>query len=209
VSEPPLTTQVGGNLYDALAPLAYDDEQLQWPLALYVDALGTILEETAQLVRVDDEGNDGWSAFADPRRCPTAYLYTLAQWAGVRYPRRMTEPDLRDLIDGHAPGLWRGTKRAILAGIRRYLTPGASVYFEERADGDPYKLRIFTYTQSTLSQSAIEHELTQQVPAGLVTIYEVRVGQDYDMVNARVPNYTQVKSTWANYNAVKAAPPPP
>jgi hypothetical protein len=204
----PLTTQVGGDLYDALEPLTFADEQLQWPLANFVDALGLILEETAQLVRADDEGNDGWSAFADPRRCPTSYLYTLAQWAGVRYARRMNEAALRDLIDGHAPGLWRGTKTAILEAVRRYLTPDGQIYFQERSLGNAYALTIFTFAHSTLNEAAIRRELALQVPAGLLLTYEVRVGQNYGMLRGRVANYAAVKTTWPTYKAVYEAPPP-
>jgi hypothetical protein len=208
VSAPPLTTQVGGDLYDALEPLAFADEALQWPLALYVDALALILEETAQLVRADDEGHDGWSAFADPLRCPAAYLFTLAQWAGVRYPRRMSEPELRELINGRAPGLWRGTKSAIEAAVRRYLAPGGTISFIERALGNAYALTIFTYAHSTLNEAAIRRELLLQVPAGLILTYEVRVGQDYSILKARVPEYATVKTTWASYEAVMNAPAP-
>ena len=208
MSEAPLTTQVGSDLYDALAPLTFADEQLQWPLANFVDALGLILEETAQLVRADDEGNDGWSAFADPQRCPTSYLYTLAQWAGVRYARRMQEQALRDLIDGRAPGLWRGTKGAIEDAIRRYLTPTGVITFIERALGNAYALTIFTYSHDTLNQVAIEHELQQQVPAGLILTYEVRIGQTYGMLHARVASYEVMKTTYASYEAAKKAPPP-
>lgn len=208
MSDAPLTTQVGGNLYDALAPLAYADEGLQWPLALYVDALGLILEETAQLVRIDDDGNDGWSAFADPQRCPASYLNTLAQWAGVRYPRRMHEADLRALIDGEAPGLWRGTKSALLKMIRRYLAPGGVIYFQERTGGNAYALTIFTFAYSTLNEAAIRRELALQVPAGLLLTYEVRVGQTYGMVHGRVADYKAMKATWATYAAMYKAPPP-
>ena len=208
MSAPPLTTQVGGDLYGAMAPLTFADEQLQWPLAIFVDALGLILEETAQLVRPDDAGNDGWSAFADPQRCPTAYLYTLAQWAGVRYARRMQEQALRDLIDGRAPGLWRGTKGAIEDAIRRYLAPTGVITFLERTLGNAYALTIFTYAHDTLNQAAIEHELAQQVPAGLILTYEVRVGQSYAMLHARVADYAAMKATWATYEAAKNAPPP-
>ena len=208
MSAPPLTTQVGGDLYDALEPLAFADEQLQWPLALFVDALALILEETAQLVRADDAGNDGWSAFADPQRCPTAYLYTLAQWAGVRYARRMQEQALRDLIDGRAPGLWRGTRSAIEESVRRYLAPGGTIAFIERALGNAYALTIFTFTHDTLNEAAIRRELLLQVPAGLLLTYEVRVGQSYAMLRDRVTTYAVVKSTWATYKAVYNAPPP-
>jgi hypothetical protein len=203
----PITTEVGQDLYDALEAMAWADAALGWPLAIYLDAIALILEETAQVVRTDDAGDDGWSAFADPERCPDSYLYTLAQWAGVRYPRRMSTDDLRALIGPHAPGLWRGTKTAILDAVQRYLTPGGAVYFEERADGDPYHLRIFTYTYDTLDQAAIEAELLQHVPAGLILDYEVREGQTYGMLRDTGDTYAAVKAAFATYADVKAAAP--
>lgn len=214
MSTPPFTTTVGPDLYAAVEPLTWADESLGWPLALYLDAVGLILDEIAVLVRVDDEGNDGWSAFADPERCPASFLYTLAQWAGVRYPRRMSEADLRALIGPHAPGVWRGTKAAILAGIARYLTPGGSIYFEERADGDPYKLRIFTYGFDTLNELAIRTELLNDIPAGLIVDYQVREGQTYGMVHTRTDEYqadtyADMASTYATYGDVVHTPPPP
>jgi hypothetical protein len=195
---PPMNT-VGQDLYDDLVPVAWDDANQGWALANYCSAIGVILEEIALLVRADDEGNDGWSAFADPQRCPTSFLYTLAQWAGVRYPRRMSEADLRALIGPHAPGVWRGTKDAILASVKRYLSPDGALFFEERADGNAYHLRIFTYTYDTLDETAIRNELLNVVPAGLILDYEVRDGQSYDMVRARFQSYAELKATYATY----------
>jgi hypothetical protein len=210
VSEPPITTEVGADLYAGIQPLTYADEALGWPLAHYCDALGVILEETAKLVRADGEGNDGWSAFADPKRCPSSYLYTLAQWAGIRYARRMSEADLRPLIGPHAPGLWRGTREALIATIARYQTPGASVYFEERADGDPYKLRIHTYASETLDEAAIQKELLGHVPAGLILDYRIQTGMSYAVLRGMVVSYAEMRSRFATYEAVRTyAPPPP
>jgi tail protein P2 I len=209
MSEAPLTTQVGGDLYDALEPLTYADERLGWPLANFGDALALILEETAQLVRADDEGNDGWSAFADPQRCPSAYLYTLAQWAGVRYPRRMSEAHLRELIGPRAPGLWRGTKEALIDTVQRYLTPDGSIYFEERADGDPYKLRISTFVYDTLNEAAIRRELTVQVPAGLILDYRLIAGISYAILRRLVVSYAEMRTKFATYEAVRTYVPPP
>jgi hypothetical protein len=207
-SEPSGMTTVGSDLYAALEPMAYADAALGWPLARYLSSIGLILEDTAALVRVDDQGNDGWSAFADPQRCPDSYLYTLAQWAGVRYPRRMSLTDLRALIGPHAPGLWRGTKSAILAAVQRWLTPGGVLYFEERADGDPYKLRIFSYTFDTLDQAAIEAELFNVIPAGLILDYEVREGQTYGQLRDSMATYADVKATYPTYADVVGSLPP-
>lgn len=202
MSTPPITTDVGQDLYDAVAPLTWADESVGWSLAYYLDAAGLILEATALLVRTDDDGNDGWSAFGDPARCPDEYLYTLAQWSGIRYPRRMAKADLRTLIGPHAPGLWRGTKDAILDTVRRYLLPGGALYFEERADGDPYKLRIFTYVYDTLDQAAIQRELLAEIPAGLILDYQVRTGLSYLSLTTVVSSYADLRARFASYTAV-------
>jgi hypothetical protein len=202
VSEPPIGTEVGQDLYDAVEPLTWADESVGWPLAIYLDCCATILDEIATLVRTDDDGNDGWSAFADPVRCPASFLFTLAQWAGVRYPRRMAEADLRALIGPHGPGMWRGTKAAILAAVERYLSPGGQLYFEERADGDAYKLRIFTYTYDTLDEASIRRELLAVVPAGLILDFEVRDGQTYGMVRDSGQTYAEVLAKYGTYDVL-------
>lgn len=203
---PPNMTSVGTDLYLALAPLTYDDAALGYPLAHYLSASGLILEDIALLVRAGADG-DGWSAFADPQRCPEDFLYTLAQWAGVRYPRRMSADDLRAVIGPRAPGPWRGTRQALLASVRRYLTDDGTIYLEEFADGDPYKLRVFTYSFNTRDEEAIRHELHTNVPAGLIVLYEVRDGQTYNMVRARAANYTQLKAMYATYQDMHDARP--
>jgi hypothetical protein len=203
----PDMTQVGADLYAAVEPLTSADESLGWPLALYLSANGLMLDEIAALVRTDADGNEGWTAFADPARCPDSYLYTLAVWAGVPYPRRMSKSDLRAVIGPHAPGVWRGTKAAIEAAIRRFVKPGAPVYFEERADGDPYAIRIFTYSDSTLDQGAIQQELLNSIPAGLILTYEVRIGQTYGMLRERMATYQDMKDTYPTYADVRAEAP--
>lgn len=199
MSVPPLT-QVGTDLYAAVDALAYDDESLGWPLALYLSANGLLLEDIAGLVRAGPDGEDGWTAFADPARCPDGFLYTLAVWAGVRFPRRMGFSDLRALIGPHAPSIWRGTKGAILSAVRRYLEPDAAIYFEERADGNAYHLRVFTYDSETLDEAAIRNELLGAVPAGLIVTYEVRPGLDYAQVAATYATYAVVNATYATYD---------
>ena len=207
--EAPLETEVGRDLYDGMEPMTWADRQMGWALAIYLDCIAEILEEVAVLVRTDAFGNDGWSAFADPQRCPPKFLYTLAQWAGVRYPRRFREQELRNYIGPYAPGIWRGTKRALYEVIRRYLLPGGSIYFEERAvtpthpNGDPYTIRIFTYSYSTVNEPAIRTELRNNLPAGLILEYEVRVGQTYGMLRDRVGSYQEMKDTWATYDDAK------
>ena len=110
----------------------------------------------------------------------------------------MSTDDLRAIIGPQGPGLWRGTKGAILAAVQRYLTPGGQLFFSER-DPDPYSLRIYTYTYDTLDEAGIARELLTVVPAGLIVDFEVREGQTYGMVRDSGDTYAQVKAKYATY----------
>ena len=96
------------------------------------------------------------------------------------------------------------------SGLRLQVpaNPESMIYFEERADGDAYRIRIFTYEHWTLDEDAIRTELLNQIPAGLLLDYEVRVGQTYGMVRDTHPTYTDVKAAYATYADMAAAPPP-
>lgn len=209
MSTPPIDTQMGADLFAAVGPMTWADESLGWPLARYLSSNGLMLDEIAKLVRTDADGNDGWTAFASPQRCPDDFLYTLAVWAGVTYPRRMPKSDLRNLIGPHSPALWRGTRAGIIAAVRRFVNPGAPIYFEERAvtpdhpEGDAYYLRIFTYSDSTLDEAAIRQELLNNVPAGLIVNYEVRIGQTYAMLRERCATYQDMKDMYPTYDDVR------
>ena len=104
--------------------------------------------------------------------------------------------------------MWRGTRQNMIAMIRRFLPPGTPenfVYFEERADNDPYRLRIFTYANDTPPEveEQIRLALDAAKPAGLHPfIYEVRVGQTYRMLRDRVEDYAEMNERYENYYEV-------
>jgi hypothetical protein len=196
---------VGQDLYDATAPMTYAEAETDYAWARYLAALGVLLDEIAALVRDDDAGNPGWTALASPLRCPLPWLRVLARWAGLRRPDRYTEAELRSLIGPHAPGLWRGTRARLLDGVQRYLTPDGALYFEERADGDAYKLRIFTYAYDTLNEAAIRSELEAAIPAGLLLDYQVRAGQTYALLRARRATYAAAKAAYATYDVMRTS----
>ena len=70
MSQPADMTTVGSDLYAAVEPLTYAEESLGYPLANFLSSVGLMLEEIATLVRADDDGNDGWTGFADPSPVP-------------------------------------------------------------------------------------------------------------------------------------------
>lgn len=198
--------EVATELYDATAPLTYAEVALGFPWATYLASLGLILE--SEMVLTGGDGQyEPWTALADPTRCPADWLNVLAQWAGLRNRSAYSETELRQMIGPHAPGLWRGTKDAMIAAARRFIGADGAIYFEERADGDPYALRVFTYDYEGGDPAQIEQALLAAKPAGIVLDYEQRVGQTYQMMLDQHATYADVKAAYATYaDAVSARP---
>jgi hypothetical protein len=212
VAEPPVDLGVTGrDLYAATAPLAYADPDYDWAWARYLAALAGLLDVVADMVRDDADGNPGWTALASPSRCPEPFLRVLAQWAGIRRWDALDAPDLRALIGPRAPGLWRGTRDAMIAAARRYYPPRyfdpAYVYFEERADGNPYLLRVFTYSFIEHDPELVRAALQGAKPAGLRLIYEVRRGQNWNMVRTVNDSWATLKDSYASWRDVLEAEP--
>lgn len=196
--EPPFDMgDTGRDLYAATEPIAYADPEFDWPWARFCASVAELLDPVSIMVRDDADGNEGWTALASPTRCPEPWLRVLAQWAGVRRWDALSSDDLRQLINGRAPGLWRGTRDALIAAVRRFyppeLAPEELLYFEERSviTGDElidaYMLRVFTYSWVEHDPELVRTNLEAALPAGIKLIYEVRHGQAYFMLRNRLP----------------------
>ncbi len=77
------------------------------------------------------------------------------------------------------------------------------LYFEERADGDPYQLRVFTYTYIEHDPVRVLRALEASKPAGLRLIYEVRRGQNWGMVHANHADWAQVKNSYDDWLSLR------
>jgi tail protein P2 I len=209
MTEPPDLGITGQELYDNTEPAQYNEPATDYAWARFLSALSLLLDPVADVTR-PTSGEDQWIVLASPERCPSAWLPVLAQWAGVRRPDALTEEQLRDLIGPTAPGMWRGTRAAMYAAVKRYYppeTPPEAIYFEERADGDPYLLRVFTYETWEHDPALVQQALLHEKPAGLNLIYEVRVGQTWGMLKQRKPTWGDVKADYATWGDVKLEAP--
>jgi hypothetical protein len=178
---PPEMGNTGREMFDNTRAAAYADADNDFAWAKFLSSLSFLLDPVADVTRPAD-GSERWTTLASPSRVPAQWLPVLAQWAGVRRPETMTDDELRDLIGPTAPGMWRGTRAGILAAVRRFLPEGAYLYWEEFADGDPYKFRVFTFNTDPATEALIRDALAHEKPAGLFPFeYEVRVGQTWRM----------------------------
>lgn len=214
VTEPPSNlgmAETGRDLYAATPTMAALDPENDWAWAKYLAALSELLDVIAVMVRDDDDGNEGWTALASPSRCPEPFLRVLAQWAGIRRWDALDPPDLRALIGPRAPGLWRGTREAMIAAVRRFYPPGefdpSWIYFEERADGDPYLLRVFTFDFIDHDEAGVRAALQANKPAGLNLIYEVRVGQTWAMLRDSGRTWGELPAAYRDWDGVLHARP--
>jgi hypothetical protein len=207
IVEPPAELgmgETGRDLYAATPTMAALDPENDFSWAKFLAALSELLDVIAVMVRDDADGNEGWTALASPTRCPEPFLRVLAQWAGIRRWDALDPPDLRALIGPRAPGLWRGTREAMIAAVRRFYPPHqfdpSWIYFEERADGDPYLLRVFTFDFIEHDEAGVRAALQANKPAGLNLIYEVRHGQTWGMLRDSGLTWGELEGaygTWA------------
>ena len=179
--------------------------------AKFLDALSYLLDPIADVTRPPD-GSGRWTVLASPTRVPERWLPVLAQWAGVRRPDVMSDEDLREVIGPTAPGLWRGTRAAMIAAVRRFypvnMAPDYLLYFEERAvitgdeTIDAYQLRVFTYDFVPHDWELVRQALLHAKPAGLNLTYDVRRGQAWFMLRERRESWADVRDSYASWNAV-------
>lgn len=191
-------------LYTDLAPFAYADESLGWPLLSMLGAIGDPFQLVSDLASDSDDG-PGWSALLDVDRAPAAALPWLAQFVGVRLRAGLTPEAQRDLVRRGA-GHRRGSPAAMAAAAQEFLTGEKRVRIYER-DGSAYRLTVVTYTAETPEPAAVEAALRAQKPAGLVLVYEVRPGQDWQSVKDHNATWQTVKDNYATWEGVRDALP--
>lgn len=149
-------------------------------LSIFAGAIGEQFEEIYELI--SDRGTDGdpnyasgWSVLFDVDLCPAKYLPFLGQFVGVPDLVGVAEVTARALI-GSQPSMHRGTPRSIINAAAATLTGTQTVQLVERYGGDPYAIRVVTYTAETPDQAATLAAILRMKPAGIVLTYDVLTG---------------------------------
>jgi Phage tail protein (Tail_P2_I) len=130
-------------IYEQMAPLTFEDEDLGWPLLYYLDGVGTMLEELDDFAHADTP----WSAMIDIDVVPDKGLPFLAQFVGVDLDTTLSPDEQRQQIRAHS-GWQRGTPAAFKAAAAARLTGSQRVDLFER-DTSAYHFRVMTYSTET------------------------------------------------------------
>jgi hypothetical protein len=151
-------------IYDELTSLAYEDEENDWSLLRYLDALGQMFDEIEDLARDEADGTPGWSKLLDVDRTPAKALPWLAQFVGAEL-NPLPEAELREYI--RAASNWkRGTFAAIRDTTQFYLRGSKTVRIDER-DASPYHYTITVSPNEVLLRATLSDTLTTS--GGLIT----------------------------------------
>lgn len=201
----PAVGQMAEALYEALGPFAAGDEEREWPLLLFCDAIcDALLERIDVLVRDRDE-YPGWVIALDPLAAPLDALPWLAQFAGVTLEPELTEAEQRAKI-ASPEGFQRGTPAAMREAGKRTLTGTKTVLIEERYT-TAYALWVRTLATETPDPVATEAAIRSQKPIGLVLTYESVTGQGWNDLKLRHANWDAVEVAYENWDDVRSTPP--
>lgn len=186
--------RVAQALYDLFSTILGPNTDLQ----AYLGSMGDVLfQEIDDYVSDGDNGERGWSVLIDLDRAPDKVLPWLAQFIGVSLPPGLTATQQRQQIRD-TDGWNRGTVAAIVGAAAPYLTGTKSVILRERF-GDPYIFEVITRTSETPNSAAVLAALTAQKPAGLIMIYNVLSGLDYQLLFSGYATYQLAFAGFANY----------
>jgi len=181
-------------LYTELESLTYAEEELDYPLLKFLQAICQAADEVETLAR-DTDTVPGWGTLLDPNNTPDNALDWLAQFVGTVLDHSLSIDDQRSYI--LAAANWRrGTVQAIIETAQYFLTGDKTVIINER-DSSPYHYTVIVNPAEVTDLDMVKEALDKQKPAGLV----------YQLILSTTHTYYYVKTTYATYGAAKAANP--
>ena len=154
-------------IYDNLYPVQMTDSQIGWPLLAFINALGEMFQDGADLVQDGPNGEIGWSAALDIDRIPDAGLDWLGQFIGSRFYVGVDAATKRQQIRDHLS--WqRGTPESIFAAVRLFLTGTKTVQMQER-NPDAYAFQVIIWTSEAPADTTLLKAYVDKYakPAGL------------------------------------------
>jgi hypothetical protein len=180
-------------LYDNLYPLTGAEARMGWPLLAFVDAIGQMFQDGADLVEDGPNGEPGWSIVLDINRAKDEGLPWLAQLIGLHFYSGLTADQQRQLIRAHA-GWQRGTAAAIIAAIRLFLTGTQTVQINER-DTSAYHFAVIIWAAEAPADTSATSPLVRYVnqyakPAGLQWSLTVNPGSPPALTYQQIYNNT-------------------
>lgn len=162
-------------------------------LAWYLDAIGAMFQQCAQLVL--DQGIDGdptylpgYGTLLDPTVATGQDLQYLGQFVGVPVPNGLPDATARALVLAEG-GLKRGTLPAVISAVQRNLSGTQSVALLERygpSGPDPWWFTIIVRPEEIVSLTALKSAVNATKPGGVL----------FQIIEADGYTWAQAIHTW-------------
>jgi hypothetical protein len=200
----PSLSEIGAETYTEMEPVSTEDVDNGYALQVYCYSVGTMFDQTADLVRPDDPNGVAWEKALNPSECPSYALPWLGQFVGVLLEGRgLTDAQMRQMITQH--GMWqRGTPAYIIATVQATLSGSKSCYLNERLGGDAYAYEVVVDPSCITNMTATQHAVRISKPAGLNALLNTSgTGLNtYDRLKATYNTYDDIPSQ--TYDSLKA-----
>lgn len=148
--------------YAQMTPVAYDDENQNWALLIFLGTLGQMFQDIDDLAHAP---NGPWTGLLDIDQIPDKGLAWFGQFVGVQVNTALSFNDQRQQIREHI-GWGRGRPAAIRSAVRKFLSDSQTVVIVER-DTSPYHFNVVTYATETpagfMYQDIYDDYLTYQL----------------------------------------------
>lgn len=193
----PSVSPVAGRLYEALGPLAEQDEDYDWPLLRFVDVVSAPIADVDSLASETDD-HPVWGPLLDPAVCPAKALPWLGQLVGAVVPTGSPEATARAIVT-HSPGWARGTPASLVAAAQLWLSASRHVVLTERPGGDAYAVTVTVYSAEVIDLASLTAAVQAATPAGLIlTINAIDGWTVNEMETETAANdVAYVEATWA------------
>jgi hypothetical protein len=201
----PELTPTAEDVYDALHPLAKEDEAHGYALAHFLSALALMFDEAADLARDDEDGRPGWAGLFFTDTVPARYLPYVAMFGGVAIPANLPE-DAQRLRVRETDGKNRGTTAAMAGAARTTLTGTRTVYVTERHGGSRWRIAFATLASETPDPAATLRALKAQKPGGYKITHTVVTASDFQTLRDTHSDFADVRSTFSDYAEVATNP---
>lgn len=197
----PEVCETAEELYSALGPFTVGDEDNDWHLLRFCDALTSVLTERVHEIAADRDGRPGYQIVFDPEACPSYALAYLGQFVGVALEPALSEDEQRRKIT--VPEGWRrGTTAAMISAVQRTLTDTQTVIFQERYPDNAYNLSVRTLAEETPDEAATLRAILTQKPIGIKLSYEAIVGLTWDDLAAEYSDWDAVSAAFSDWDTL-------
>jgi len=181
----PLTWRWWGMLPAAIRAI---DERLGYPFAMWIDLIGSQLDELEQLIDSwhPDRNPTGRSALLDPDIAPPGVLAWLAPLGGGDVTAISDVPTKRAIIKQAANGYLAGAADSYKAAVQPLLAGQRRVTVTTFVGGDMWATDVSVYGPEVVDVDAVARALAIVKPAGVVLTLNVTAGITIDELTGTI-----------------------